>query len=60
MPGVIFSLVLSFMAAGFVWLLFGARLQVSREPEQNSALNFFVYMLIALPFAIALAFYVLQ
>ncbi len=60
MPGVVFALVLSFMVAGFVWLLFGARVQVSREPEQNSILNFFVYMLIVLPFALALAFYVLQ
>lgn len=60
MPGVVFSLVLSFMAAGVVWLLFGARVQVSREPEQNSILNFFLYLLIAMPFAIAIAFYLLQ
>jgi len=60
MPGVVFSLVLSFMVAGTVWLLFGARVQVSREPEQNSMLNFFLYLLITLPFAIAIAFYVLQ
>ena len=60
MPGVVFSLVLSFMVAGVAWLLFGARVQVSREPEQNSVLNFFLYMLIAMPFAILLAFYALQ
>ncbi len=60
MPGVIFSLVASFMVAGFVWLLFGARVPISREPEQNSILNLFLYMLIALPFAIGLAFYALQ
>jgi len=60
MPGVVFSLVLSIMVAGVVWLLFGARVQVSREPEQNSLLNFFLYLLVSLPFNIAIAFYVLQ
>jgi len=60
MPGVVFSLVLSFMVAGVVWLVFGARVQVSREPEQNSLLNFLLYLLIALPFAVATAFFVLQ
>lgn len=60
MPGVIFSLVLSFMVAGCAWLLLGARVQVSSEPEQNNVLNFFVYLLISLPFSVALAFYVMQ
>lgn len=60
MAGVVFSLVLSFMVAGAVWLVFGARVQISREPEQNSTLNFFLYLLIALPFSIATAFYALQ
>ena len=60
MPGVVMSLVLSVIVAGFAWLFLGARVAVSRDPESNNILNFFVYLLATLPFAIAIVFFALQ
>lgn len=60
MPGVVMSLMLATLVAGVIWLLIGSRLTISEDSEQNSYLNFFVYLLLVLPFAIALAFFGLQ
>jgi len=54
------SLVISTLVAGFAWLFLGARVSVSQDPEQNNILNFFFYLLLTLPFAIALVFFGLQ
>ena len=56
MAGVVMSLVMSTVVAGFAWLFLGARVSVSRDAEQNNILNFFFYLLLTLPFAIALVF----
>ena len=60
MPGVVMSLVLSTMVAGVAWLLLGPRVNISRDSEQNGVLNFFLYLLVTLPFAIAAVFFALQ
>jgi len=60
MPGVVMSLVLSTLVAGFAWLFLGARVSVSKDLEQNNILNFFFYLLLTLPFAIVLVFFGLQ
>lgn len=60
MVGVVFSLVLSVIVAGVAWLLLGARFKLANVPESNNMLNFLCYLLIAMPFAIAMAFFGLQ
>ncbi len=60
MPGVVMSVVLSTIVAGVAWLLLGARVNASSDSEQNNILNFFFYLLVTLPFAIAAVFFGLQ
>lgn len=60
MPGVVLSLMLTLVVAGFAWLLLGSRIAMSRDEEQNSILNFFIYFLGILPFSIAVVFFGLQ
>jgi len=60
MPGVVMSLVLSTIVAGLAWLFLGSRVTISRDAEQNNILNFFLYLLAALPVAIAVVFFALQ
>lgn len=60
MPGVVLSLVLSTIVAGFAWLFLGSLVTISRDAEQNKILNFFFYLLVTLPFAIAVVFFALQ
>ena len=60
MAGVVMSLVISTLVAGFAWLFLGARVSVSQDPEQNNILNFFFYLLVTLPFAIVVVFFGLQ
>ena len=60
MAGVVFSLVFSLIIAGVAWLLLGARFRLNTEPETNNMLNILCYLVIALPFAVAMAFFGLQ
>lgn len=60
MVGAVFSLVLAVVVAGVAWLLMGARFNLSQVPESNNILNFFCYLVIALPFTVAMAFFGLQ
>lgn len=60
MPGVVMSLVLSTVVAGLAWLFLGTKVALSRDAEQNNILNFFFYLLVTLPFAMALVFFGLQ
>ena len=60
MVGVVFSLVVSVVVAGLAWLLLGARFQLNELAETNNMLNFLCYLVLALPFAVAAAFFGLQ
>jgi len=57
---VVLSLVVSTLLAGIAWLLLGARVAASEDPEQNNIFNFVIYLLVALPFVLALIFFGMQ
>lgn len=43
MAAVILTLVISFMAAGVLWLVAGARFQLDDDVQQNDILNLAIY-----------------
>ena len=57
MPGIVMSLVISVVLASVAWLVLGEKLELSDHDEQNSMLNFLIYLLIALPIAIIVVFF---
>jgi hypothetical protein len=56
----ILTLVLAFVVGGAVWLAVGPRLRLAEPGEQNQLLNLLAYVLIVLPFAFVVVFFLLE
>lgn len=57
---IIFSVILSFLAAAVVWLTLGPRFKLDEDARQNEILNVAAYFGIAFPFCFAIVFFVIE
>lgn len=56
MAASVLTLVITLMAAGGAWLVFGARLKLSEDAQVNDLLNLGAYYFLGLPFVFVVIF----
>lgn len=60
MAAAILTLVLAFLVGAGLWLAVGPRLPLAEAAEQNQLLNLLAYVVILLPFAFVVVFFLLE